>query len=158
MTQSRVCDSKALILHTPSAPTSCDDHSQVDQMSDTDTSTGPHLPEDTCSTIRAIINRPVSHVPFFFVNLLLCPCIPACQRSTTTLLRLPSSLFPPVTLETDTKKALHNPTTRTGSVVTPSLALPRACVQGSEKDSQRDERRYRNSPRPTSFSLGSHSS
>ena len=126
MTQFRVCNSKALILHTPSAPTSCDNHFQVDQMSDTVTSTGPHLPEDTYSTIRAIINRPVSHVPFFFVNLLLCPCIPA--WSTPTPLRLPSSLFPPVTLETDTKKALHNPTTRTGSVVTPSLALPRACV------------------------------
>lgn len=138
-----------LILHTPSAPTSCDDHSQVGHMS---TSTGPHLPEDMCSTIRAIINRPVCPVPVFFVILLLCPCTLAWP--TPTPLRLPSSLFPPVTLETDTKKALQNPTTRRGSVVTPTLALPRAFLQGSEKDSQRDERRYRNSPRPTLFFVG----
>ena len=70
----------------------------------------------------------------------------------------PSFQSPPVTLETDTQKALHNPTTRRGCVVTPSLALPRACVHGSEKDSQKDERKHRNSPRPTFFSLGSHSS
>ena len=142
-----------LILHTPSAPTNSDDHSQVGQMS---TSTCPHLLENMCSTIRAIINRPVGPVLVFFVILLLCPCTVA--WSTSTPLRLPSFQSPPVTLETDTQKALHNPTTRRGSVVTLSLALPRACVHGSEKDSQKDERKHRNSPRPTFFSLGSHSS
>jgi len=42
--------------------------------------------------------------------------------------------------------------------VTPSLALPRAWGQGSEKKSQRAERRYWISPHPSSFPSGSHSS